>query len=137
MRASSGSDLFTVALDASAELSDKGRKKVDAAMADFLESIRDSALIVEVYAGSGTSDEQFRRSLERAVKVREYLLKRFSLSAEYVRAMPMGAVRWNSPASAVQEPSRLSRLARSSACSSSIARIPSNIRRVVVSSLPR
>jgi phospholipid/cholesterol/gamma-HCH transport system substrate-binding protein len=84
-------DLFTVSPDTSEELSDKGKKKVDAAMADFLGSIRDSALIVEGYAGSGTSDEQFRRSLERAVKVREYLLKRFSLSAEYVGVMPMGA----------------------------------------------
>ena len=96
-------DLFTVSPDTSEELSDKGKKKVDAAIADFLGSIRDSALIVEGYAGSGTSDEQFRRSLERAVKVREYLLKRFSLSAEYVGVMPMGAVRWNSPAGAVQD----------------------------------
>ena len=96
-------DLFTVSPDTSEELSDKGKKKVDAAMADFLGSIRDSALIIEGYAGSGTSDEQFRRSLERAVKVREYLLKRFSLSAEYVGVMPMGAVRSNSPAGAVQD----------------------------------
>src|SRR5688572_2217369 len=96
-------DLFTVNPDASEELSDKGRKKVDTAMAEFLGAMRDSALIIEGYAGSGTSDEQFRRSLERAVKVREYLLKRFSLSAEYVGVMPMGAVRWNSPAGAVQD----------------------------------
>jgi len=74
-----------------------------AAMADFLGFVRDNAMIVEGYAGSGTSDEQFRRSLERAVKVREYLLKRFSLSAEYVGVMPMGAVRSNSPAGAVQD----------------------------------
>src|SRR5688572_3735009 len=96
-------DLFSVKPDTSEELSDKGKKKVDAAMADFLGSMRDSALIVEGYAGSGTLDEQFRRSLERAVKVREYLLKRFSLSAEYVGVMPMGAVRMNSPAGAVQD----------------------------------
>jgi phospholipid/cholesterol/gamma-HCH transport system substrate-binding protein len=96
-------DLFTVRPDASEELSDRGKQKVDTAMADFLGSIRDNALIVEGYAGSGTSDEQFRRSLERAVKVREYLLKRFSLSAEYVGVMPMGTVRLNSPAGAVQD----------------------------------
>ena len=88
---------------ASEELSDQGRKKLDAAMADFLRFTRDSAVIVEGYAGSGSSDEQFLRSRERAVKVREYLLKRFSLSAEYVGVMPMGAVRSSSPQGAVHD----------------------------------
>jgi phospholipid/cholesterol/gamma-HCH transport system substrate-binding protein len=96
-------DLFKVNSDASEELSDQGKKKVDAAMADFLGFARNSAVIVEGYAGSGSSDEQFLLSRERAVKVREYLLKRFSLSAEYVGVMPMGAARFSSPAGVVQD----------------------------------
>ena len=86
-------DLFTAKPDGSEELSDTGKKKLDAAMADFLRFTRDSALVVEGYSANGSGDEQFLRSRERAVKVREYLIKRFSLSAEYVGVMPMGAVR--------------------------------------------
>ena len=96
-------DLFTVKPDASEELSDQGKKKVDGAMVAFLRFTGDSAVIVEGYAGSGSSEEQFLRSRERAVKVREYLLKRFSLSAEYVGVMPMGAVRFSSPSGAVHD----------------------------------
>ena len=96
-------DLFTVKSDASEDLSDEGKKNLDAAMADFLRFTRDSAVIVEGYAGSGSTEEQFLRSRERAVKVREYLLKRFSLSAEYVGVMPMGAVRSSSPPGAVHD----------------------------------
>jgi len=96
-------DLFTVKTDGAEELSDLGRKKLDGAMADFLRFTRDTALVVEGYSGSGSSDEQFLRSRERAVKVREYLVKRFSLSSEYVGVMPMGGVRLSSPQGAVQD----------------------------------
>ena len=96
-------DLFTVKSDASEELSDQGKKKVDAAMSAFLRFTRDSAVMVEGYSGSGSSEDQFVRSRERAVKVREYLVKRFSLSTEYVGVMPMGAVKLSSPPGAVQD----------------------------------
>ena len=72
-------------------------------MGEFLRFTRDNAVIVEGYEGKGSSDEQFLRSRERAVKVREYLLKRFSLSAEYVGVMPMGAVRSSTPPGALQD----------------------------------
>ena len=37
-------------------------------------------------------DEQFLWSRERAMKVRDYLVKKFTLSPDYIGVMPMGAV---------------------------------------------
>ena len=85
-------ELFTLKANGSEELSDPGRKKLNAMMANFLRFTRDRAVIVEGYAAAGTLDEQFLLSRERATKVRNYLVKRFSLSPDYVGVMPMGAV---------------------------------------------
>ena len=85
-------DLFTVKADGSEELSDAGKKRLIAGIADFLRFTKDRAVIIEGYAAGGTVDEQFLRSRERAVKVRDYLVKKFTLSPDYVGAMPMGAV---------------------------------------------
>ena len=85
-------ELFIVKTNGSEELSDPGRKKLDSMMANFLRFTKDRAVIVEGYAGSGTLDEQFLLSRERAAKVRDYLIKKFTLSPDYVGVMPMGAV---------------------------------------------
>jgi phospholipid/cholesterol/gamma-HCH transport system substrate-binding protein len=85
-------ELFTLKANGSEELSDPGRKKLDAMMANFLRFTKDRAVIVEGYAAAGTLDEQFLLSRERATKVRDYLLKKFTLSPDYVGVMPMGAV---------------------------------------------
>jgi phospholipid/cholesterol/gamma-HCH transport system substrate-binding protein len=85
-------ELFTLTANGSEELSDPGRKKLDAVMANFLRFTKDRAVIVEGYAAAGTLDEQFLRSRERATKVRDYLVKKFALSPDYVGVMPMGAV---------------------------------------------
>ena len=85
-------ELFIVKENGSEELSDPGRKKLDAMMANFLRFTRDRAVIVEGYSAAGTQDEQFLSSRERATKVRDYLLKKFTLSPNYVGIMPMGAV---------------------------------------------
>ena len=61
-------------------------------MANFLRFTKDRAVIVEGYAAAGTVDEQFLLSRERATKVRDYLVKKFTLSPAYVGIMPMGAV---------------------------------------------
>lgn len=84
--------LFTLKANASEELSDPGRKRLDAVMANFLRFTKDRAVIVEGYAAAGTLDEQFLRSRELATKVRDYLVKKFTLSPDYVGIMPMGAV---------------------------------------------
>ena len=83
--------LFNVKRSGFEELSDSGREKLDAAVADFLRFTKDRAVIVEGYAASGTVDEQYLRSRDRAAKVRDYLVKRFTLSPEYIGIMPMGA----------------------------------------------
>jgi len=85
-------ELFTLLENGSEELSTHGRKKLDAVMANFLRFTTDRAVIVEGYAAAGTLDEQFLRSRERATKVRDYLIKKFTLSPDYVGIMPMGAV---------------------------------------------
>ncbi len=85
-------ELFTVKADGSEELSDAGRTKLVTMMADFLRFTKDRAVIVEGYAAAGTLDEQFLRSRERAMTVRNYLVKKFTLSPDYIGAMPMGAV---------------------------------------------
>jgi len=83
--------LFTLKANGSEELSDPGRKTLDAMMANFLRFTKDRAVIVEGYAAAGTVDEQFLHSRERATKVRDYLVKKFTLSPDYVGVMPMGA----------------------------------------------
>jgi phospholipid/cholesterol/gamma-HCH transport system substrate-binding protein len=85
-------ELFIVKPNGSEELSDPGRKKLDGMMANFLQFTKDRAVIVEGYAAAGTVDEQFLLSRERATKVRDYLVKKFTLSPGYVGVMPMGAV---------------------------------------------
>jgi phospholipid/cholesterol/gamma-HCH transport system substrate-binding protein len=84
--------LFAVDSSGAEVLSDSGKKKLDSMMANFLRFTSDRAVIVEGYAVGGTVDEQFVISRERAMKVRDYLIKKFALSSDYVGAMPMGAV---------------------------------------------
>jgi len=85
-------ELFTLKDGGSEELSEPGRKKLDAMIVNFLRFTKDRAVIVEGYAAAGTPDEQFLRSRERATKVRDYLVNKFTLSPDYVGVMPMGAV---------------------------------------------
>jgi phospholipid/cholesterol/gamma-HCH transport system substrate-binding protein len=85
-------ELFTLNANGSEELTDPGRKKLDGMMANFLRFTNDRAVIVEGYAAAGTLDEQFVRSRERATTVRDYIVKKFTLSRDYVGVMPMGAV---------------------------------------------
>jgi phospholipid/cholesterol/gamma-HCH transport system substrate-binding protein len=84
-------ELFTLEENGSEELSGPGKTKLDAMMANFLRFTKDRAVIVEGYAASGTVDEQFLCSRDRATKVRNYLIKKFTLSPDYVGVMPMGA----------------------------------------------
>lgn len=86
------SGLFTVEANGSEELSVPGRKRLDEAIVPFLRYVKDRAVIVEGYASGGTIPDQFLQSRDRATKVRDYLLKKFGLSPEYIGVMPMGSV---------------------------------------------
>lgn len=85
-------ELFSLKANGSEELSGRGKTKLDAMIAAFLRFTSDRAVIVEGYASAGTQDEQWLCSRERATKVRDYLVKKFTLSEDYVGVMPMGAV---------------------------------------------
>jgi phospholipid/cholesterol/gamma-HCH transport system substrate-binding protein len=84
-------ELFAVRANGAETLSDSGKKKLDAAIATFLQYTKDRAVIVEGYAAGGTVAEQFVTSRDRATKVRDYLMKKFTLSPEYIGVMPMGS----------------------------------------------
>jgi phospholipid/cholesterol/gamma-HCH transport system substrate-binding protein len=84
-------ELFVVKANGTEELSVPGRKKLDDTMATFLQYTKDRAVIIEGYAEGGTVAEQFLASRERATKVRDYLVKKFTLSPEHIGVMPMGS----------------------------------------------
>jgi len=88
-------ELFILKDDGSEALSDPGKKTLDAMMAKYLQFTEGRAVIVEGYAVVGTIDEQYVCSRERATKVRDYLVKKFTLSPGYVGVMPMGAAGGN------------------------------------------
>jgi hypothetical protein len=52
---------------------------------------KDNALMIEGYPREVRRRTSSWRSRDRAVKVREYLIKRLGISPEYVGVMPMGA----------------------------------------------
>jgi phospholipid/cholesterol/gamma-HCH transport system substrate-binding protein len=85
-------DLFIVKADGVEELSEPGRVKLDTAMANYLRFTKDRAVIIEGYAVSGTLGDQFLNSRDRAIKVRDYLVKRFTLDPGYIGIMPLGFV---------------------------------------------
>jgi len=85
-------ELFRELPDGSQELTEEGKQKLDSAIAGFLRYARNSPIMVEGYASAGGEDEQFLRSLERAMKVRTYLARKFQLKPNYVGVMPLGAV---------------------------------------------
>jgi phospholipid/cholesterol/gamma-HCH transport system substrate-binding protein len=88
--------LFTQTPDGVERLTDDGRRRLDSAMAPYLRYPRTTPIVVEGYAGPGTSDEQFLLSRSRAQAVRDYIVGRFGLDARYVATMPMGS---NAPGS--------------------------------------
>lgn len=90
-------DLFRPAAGGAEELSDEGKAKLDRVMADFLRYAKNNAIMVEGYASEGTVEEQFLRSLDRAGKVRTYLIERFKLNPNYVGVMPLGTVKSSDP----------------------------------------
>ena len=85
-------ELFAQGADGSEELSAAGKKRLGAVIAEFQRYPRNSVLIVEGYSGKGSPGEQLLLSTDRALKVREYLVKKVHLDPNYVGTMPMGAV---------------------------------------------
>ena len=78
-------------------LTDEGRIRLDSALAPYLRYPRNSPFVVEGYAHEATSDQRFLLSRARAQLVRDYLVGKFGLDANYVATMPMGGDAPGSP----------------------------------------
>ncbi len=85
------SELFVRRADGTEELSETGKERLGAVMVEFQSYPRNGALIIEGYSGKGSLGEQLLVSTDRALKVREYLVKKFHLDPNYVGTIPIGA----------------------------------------------
>jgi len=85
-------EIFSPSPDGSEDLSAVGMKRLQAVMADLQRYPKNSAIIIEGYSGKGLAGEQLLLSADRALKVREHLVKKFHLDPDYVGTMPMGTV---------------------------------------------
>jgi phospholipid/cholesterol/gamma-HCH transport system substrate-binding protein len=79
------------------QLTDEGRIRLDSAMSQYVRYPRTSPLVVEGYARQATGDERYLVSRGRAQLVRDYLVGKFGLDANYVATMPLGADAVDSP----------------------------------------
>jgi phospholipid/cholesterol/gamma-HCH transport system substrate-binding protein len=76
----------------------EGRKtRLESAMSQFLRYPHRSPLVVEGYAQDATGDARYLSSRARAQLVRDYVVGRFKLDANYVAIMPMGTEAPGSP----------------------------------------
>ena len=89
--------LFERDADGVERLSEGGRARLNSAMSQFVRYPRTSPFVVEGYADSGTGDERYLLSRRRSQLVRDYLVGTFSLDANYVATMAMGAEAEGSP----------------------------------------
>jgi phospholipid/cholesterol/gamma-HCH transport system substrate-binding protein len=87
----------TAASTEAPKLTEDGRRRLDSAIAPYLDRVSDGVLIVEGFAPEGGRDLQYVVSRARAVAVREYLLERFHLDPKGTGVMPLGADSSGSP----------------------------------------
>jgi phospholipid/cholesterol/gamma-HCH transport system substrate-binding protein len=71
-------NLFTIA-DGNEQLAETGSRRIDNAVADFVDSLLNHVVVVEGYSEAGTADQQFVESRRRADLVRRYLESHFHL----------------------------------------------------------
>ena len=74
--------------DRAAILTDTGRQRLDAVMAEYMRYSRQDPLMIEAYT-SGSNPEDLLLARDQAVAVREYLIGKFELQPSYVGIMPM------------------------------------------------
>jgi phospholipid/cholesterol/gamma-HCH transport system substrate-binding protein len=84
-------ELFSKGPNTEEVLTDEGKHKLDLAMADFLLEARNTPVMIEGYASAGATHDQFLLSRARAIRVRDYLVRRFSLRSSYIGFIPLGA----------------------------------------------
>jgi phospholipid/cholesterol/gamma-HCH transport system substrate-binding protein len=89
--------LFTADAEGNEELTPDGRQRLDSAMATFLKYPKQMPFMIEGYARAVTTDAAHLKSATRAVMVRDYLVRRFSLSPSTTGLMPLGLEAEGSP----------------------------------------
>jgi phospholipid/cholesterol/gamma-HCH transport system substrate-binding protein len=89
--------LFEPDANGQERLTDAGRARLDSAMSQFVRYPKRSPFVVEGYAQVATFDERFLLSRHRAQVVRDYLVGKYALDANFVATMPMGEQADGSP----------------------------------------
>ncbi|MBA2258291.1 MAG: MCE family protein [Acidobacteria bacterium] len=89
--------IFTRGTDGIETLTDDGRRRLDVAMAQLSQYPRNSPLVVEGYAAPG-DENAYLVSLDRAQRVRDYVLNRFRRQPTLTGIMPLSAAAIGSPA---------------------------------------
>jgi phospholipid/cholesterol/gamma-HCH transport system substrate-binding protein len=99
-----GSDvLFAAGPDGTETLTPDGRARLDSAISTYLKYLPSNPLVVEGYAVSGTTDEKFRLSAQRASMVREYVLRRYALMPQNTGFIALGKDAQGSPSKGAWE----------------------------------
>jgi phospholipid/cholesterol/gamma-HCH transport system substrate-binding protein len=94
----SGEVLFERDANGSERLTPGGMVRLDSAMSQFLRYSQKTPFVVEGYAQEATEDARYLISRIRSQLVRDYLIGKFKMDANYVATMPMGAEADGSPA---------------------------------------
>jgi len=89
--------LFEKDANGKERVSEGGRARLDSAMSQFVRYPRNSPFVVEGYAQGATNDQRFLLSRQRAQLVRDYLVSKFALDANFVASMPLGEEAVGSP----------------------------------------
>lgn len=90
-------EVFSSGPDNERVISDVGKTRIKAIMAELLRYPMPSALVVEGYADSGPYDERYLESRNRARILRDYILEEYDLLPNYTGSIAMADSAVNSP----------------------------------------
>lgn len=90
-----GALIFTRGADGVETLTDDGRRRLDVAMAQLMQYPRNSPLVIEGYAAD--DENAYLVSLDRAQRVRDYVLSRFRRQTASTGVMPLSGDAAGSP----------------------------------------
>ena len=89
--------LFEIDANGQERLSEGGLARLDSAMSQYLRYPRSSPLVIETYSQEVTGDLAYLTGTRRAKLVRDYLVSKFHLDANYVATMLLGTEAKDSP----------------------------------------
>jgi phospholipid/cholesterol/gamma-HCH transport system substrate-binding protein len=95
--------LFETGPDGTQKLASHAPSILDEAMSDLVQYLPNNPVMVEAYSSSGSSDERYVSSEQRAEEVRQYLESRFHLNSKWTGTIAFedkppkhsGKTRWN------------------------------------------